>query len=1004
MSDNKVINLKDTKVIQIPEGTTVIKSEQFKDFKNLEEVIIPDTVVQIQPYAFSNCTKLKKVNLPKKLKLLGAYTFENCMSLEEITIPESLHYIDTGVFASCHNLKTLNCHDQITYINDFGLYNCTSLENFKMPKEMNALGIKALYGCQSIKEIFIPRLLEDIELGALAHMTSLSKIIVDEDNEKYLSLDDIAIINKKDGIFIQYAPKAARKEFEVGYYEKDFGDGITASQLIYNIGDYAFMDANYLETIKIPSELESIGKMTFCNCNHLKNLVVYCSDYGTVFLVQVYGFFKDETQIPFENIILENGITTIGDNMSVIFKNITNIKLPNTLEHIGNNTFTESKNLKYLYLPASLNMISPNNFQPDIILDSETFGKFKGNEFEMLETKTSEDYFESYRQKDNIKIFSLKNGIYYVKIDDYNVIKITKEEISSISNSSSLLENEPDKFIDYLFSLLSINATYHDIFTSGLTNQELIHTFDKFISDMDYIEQIAKKKNNEAIKELLSISNIDDELIFNGIIMRKLNYKEVLNIIQNMSPSLQKFLKFHGFADQKKVLEETQSLESLLTNIYKITSYCNLLEKYQLYDRFLYHPKFYTNVTLREIELMLSHYNKNIKRLIQKSQVLEIQDYQDCNLKDLLKFLMILGVFSENEQLSQKICTFITEKLFEDIDSTSNKNKYQIVGNSIHRIFDTLMPREELSEEFILFFIENYKELLETETKASGFIASVYNCFEEISKCSTSNKGKQRHLKVTIDKCKTFFLMQRFDNVTEENIELAKLLAKYYSEEKVVDIACRILRESKKAPRNIFNNLEIDNANDEEEDLKETNKEGYSYEWLPKQSWDNLVLGKYCNCCAHINGAGAGIMRASMTLNNCQNLVIRNNENRIVAKMTIWVNKEDQNASFNTAEISFEIKEDKDFQEIYEAFMRGSKAFIEKYNENNKEKPLLNITIGKHNNALEKYISENNKGIETPVVNIPNYADYHYSIGDNIVGTYSGDNSEGQILVLIKRA
>ena len=41
---------------------------------------------------------------------------------------------------------------------------------------------------------------------------------------------------------------------------------------------------------------------------------------------------------------------------------------------------------------------------------------------------------------------------------------------------------------------------------------------------------------------------------------------------------------------------------------------------------------------------------------------------------------------------------------------------------------------------------------------------------------------------------------------------------------------------------------------------------------------------------------------------------------------------------------------------------------------------------------------------EMPNITIPDYANYSYQLGNNMVGTYSGDNSEGQIPILIKRA
>ena len=119
-------------------------------------------------------------------------------------------------------------------------------------------------------------------------------------------------------------------------------------------------------------------------------------------------------------------------------------------------------------------------------------------------------------------------------------------------------------------------------------------------------------------------------------------------------------------------------------------------------------------------------------------------------------------------------------------------------------------------------------------------------------------------------------------------------LQKYYSESYALQIGEKIIQQSKEAPRNIFSKIEYDKQGNKiysqnpNEDLIDDKEYGFYYHWLPKQDYDNLILGKYCSCCAHILSAGAGIMRASMILDNCQNLVIRNKKDEIIIFFLVY--------------------------------------------------------------------------------------------------------------------
>ena len=994
---------KTTKKIVISEGTKRIEIEQFKEYEIVEEIVLPDSIEVISAMAFTGCKSLKRINLPNNLSLLDPYAFEGCENLEEITIPTSLHYLSAGVFRDCKRLKRLNIHNNINYIDDYALNNCESLEDFDIPSNVTSIGKMALMGCKKIKQIHIPAKLNDIGVGALALMDSLKQIIVDNKNENYFTENDNSVLISGDGIIIQYAINCDCEEFTSGYYKKiyrteknDLGEEkpIESYEMIYNIADYAFAGAKKLKKIILPSETETFGSKTFLNCDNLKELEIYHTPYGKTLLLNIFGNFREEADIPFEKITIPEGVTTLCENMDEIFKNTREVFLPTTLEYIGKNVFSKSIYLTKLDIPKGIKIINPNTFHDNIMLNFANFGNIKGSDFNMLQTKTSENYYIKNHERDNIRILALKDGTYYVKIDDHDIVKINKNEIIKMSDSSYIMKDNPDKFIQYIYNLLNINIEFSHIMTEIWTDTKLKETFSKFVNDLDYVKDFAEHKTANAIREIIDNAGIYDEFLFSGIMMRKIEKNEIIKILENYNISINRFFRLCQ-------IDENKNFDNLVINVDNLIGYCNLLEKYKKYDKFLYNPIFFQGLSYKNTELLIKKFNKNIKHILQNSETLD--DYYGNNLDDLITFCNALGVFSDDEIISQKLSTFINEKILNKKLPNGKNNKHRVVGNDIHTIFGEIKPREEVDYEFIILFIENYDQLIELEKNSSGIIAKIYNAFRDISKTSTSHKGSQRHLKVTLDKCLDYFLARIFDGITEKNKELATVLQSYYSESYVLSIGEMIVKQSQEAPRNIFSKINYSEngypiySYDEKEDLYEKNLNGFSYHWLPKQDYDNLILGKYCNCCAHILGAGAGIMRASMILDNCQNLVIRNTEWEIIAKMTIYVNREKGYAVFNTTEVKSIYITDSDINKIYKAFMRGVNAFVEKYNENNFI-PISIVSIGEYRNLIKNNLGNE----EIKVLDTPNYSNYGYYAGEKNVGTYNGDAKGKQILVLRK--
>ena len=142
-------------------------------------------------------------------------------------------------------------------------------------------------------------------------------------------------------------------------------------------------------------------------------------------------------------------------------------------------------------------------------------------------------------------------------------------------------------------------------------------------------------------------------------------------------------------------------------------------------------------------------------------------------------------------------------------------------------------------------------------------------------------------------------------------------------------------------------------------ELDKIANERFTYEFLSKYDPANFILGKYCSCCAHLESVGYGIMHASIVVPNCQNLVIRNGYGRIIAKSTLYVNREQGYGVFNTIEVNDCLEKD-ELKLVYEKFKKAVYDFAKKYNEENEIK-LTQINVGMSMNDLSYYIRNNDK-------------------------------------------
>ena len=273
--------------------------EAFKGDKSLTSVTIPSGVTTIGGYAFKDCTSLTSVTIPDSVTSIGYFAFYGCTSLTSVTIPDSVTSIGDYAFIGCTSLTNVTIPDSVTTIGYKAFEDCTSLTSVTIPSSVTTIGRDAFYGCTSLTSVTIP-------------------------------------------------------------------SGVTT------IGRDAFYGCTSLTSVTIPSSVTSIGSLAFYRCTSLKEIhftgtkahwmalyradrdvVVHCSD----------GDVDKNWYESITDIVIPNGVTTIGYKAFIGCTSLTNVTIPDSVTSIGDVAFEDCTSLTSVTIPCSVTTIGYKAFK-----------------------------------------------------------------------------------------------------------------------------------------------------------------------------------------------------------------------------------------------------------------------------------------------------------------------------------------------------------------------------------------------------------------------------------------------------------------------------------------------------------------------------------------------------------------------------------------------------------------------------------------------------------------
>ena len=807
---------------------------------------------------------------------------------------------------------------------------------------------------------------------------------------------------------------------------------------IKEIDERAFQKSKIKE-IKLNSTLLAIGKNAFSNCKNLKEIEVP----GSVHTIGDRCFFESGVK----KVKLNFGTNLIGSYAFSECKNLKEIEIPPTVITISNNAFENSalekisfnnihnlltnieekafyncKNLKEIEIPGSVQIIEDYTFSGSgtrrVILN-EGIKKIGYGAFSDCEN-LNEVIMPNSITRIQEKIF-YNSGVREVKLSDK--IEIIEDlcfanckNLKEIEIPSSVYSIGQGTFMNSGLERIKLNDQLYEIKPEAFNNC-------KNLESIVFPESLEKIKDrafaNSGLRSVIFNDNL--KVIDNGAFenCKNIKYIELPTRILKIGINAFKNCDFNYLYKIEKgnwILSSTRLSRNDIVSEYKVSDlddlYTSILTRSDyktIFNRLYEYNKnnvIITNECIDNYLLFEALFFKNNTDFFKKTfKKMNFDKTEEKEILSFMKLLYSLGAFENDKITRQRACNFIENEVEKGI---LNKEK-------IKDIFEgAFLYKYDKEWAELLLDKKNFHELLNNTD--SYFIAHIYNNFSDIKEFNRSNKGNQHYLKVTLNVCERFFKFGKFERVDETNEDIAVTLKKFTIKQKSFDEASKIRREYLKlkeegkisdnllskelVEKDVFESIEslkqeiIFDTQETLNRLDEFSNKKFTYEFLSKYDPRNFVLGKYCSCCAHIEGVGYGVMKASIINPNCQNLVIKDKSGNIIAKSTLYINKRQGYGVFNNVEINENITRSEDKKMIYRKYKQAIVDFANEYNKENDVK-LTQINVGMGRNDLEEIIeTKDEEGKRLKAINFSNYSKNYFTSS-----IYEGDWQKKQYVI-----
>lgn len=237
-------------------------SQIFSGGTRLETMVIEDSDSPLLISGISSSVNALSMYIGRNIETEGVNAPFSKLRLVNVEMGDKVTYIDDGLFYNCASLASVKMPETVTVIGKNAFRTCRSLVDMEIPASVTSIGEYAFSGCSSLPSVSLPSGVTNIGKEAFYGCKALQKVYA-QDLQSWLAIT-FGNVNAN--------PLVNGGMLYLGGALLEGGLNIPASTV--SVNDYAFCNYGMISSVRLPSDIASVGSQAFYDCTGLKELTI----------------------------------------------------------------------------------------------------------------------------------------------------------------------------------------------------------------------------------------------------------------------------------------------------------------------------------------------------------------------------------------------------------------------------------------------------------------------------------------------------------------------------------------------------------------------------------------------------------------------------------------------------------------------------------------------------------------------------------------------------------
>jgi len=332
--------------------------------EQVKKVIIEDGITTIGSEAFYEMHNLTNINLPESLVTIGDYAFYFCSSLTSLKLPNYITQIGDGAFLWCENMTEIHLSNRLTTIGA-SAFGSSGITTITIPASVTYIGEIAFCPCANLKTIYFKG--NAPEIGDYVLSGCSATAYYPQGDSTWTAAKRTAF----DGDITWIAGTSASGtcgpnltwDLHMNGTLTITGNGYMTA---YSTANPAPWRAYKVLNVVLEDGVKSVGDYAFYNCNLMYSISLPDS-------LEDIGYWSFYNCSSLLEISIPDNVYLIGNDAFIRCSRLVSVKLPGSLENIYDDTFKECESLSEITIPSGVTRIYERAFSSCYDLDTIIF-------------------------------------------------------------------------------------------------------------------------------------------------------------------------------------------------------------------------------------------------------------------------------------------------------------------------------------------------------------------------------------------------------------------------------------------------------------------------------------------------------------------------------------------------------------------------------------------------------------------------------------------------------